>query len=144
MKKKILSLAIIAMLIASLFVLTGCGDQEEEKDSSENEVQNVAENIYSNAVNTANETNNDLDSAAESKWNDYEGEQTGAKVQSLIALVVTESKSSDNDEIEVEFGGETYKGSTEIAKCKTKVAAAKKYKVSFEFDDGNLEKVIIE
>ncbi len=145
MKKKILSFAVIAMLIASLFILTGCASKDDTDDekSENDEVQNVAENIYNNAVEANDETSDHLKTSSESKWSSYEGEQTGTKVQSLLNLVVTESKASDNDDIEVEFDGETYNGSTEIAKCRTKVASAKKYQVSFEFEDDSLVKVII-
>lgn len=114
---------------------------KKEKDKLE-EMSKEADEIEA----LVNGTKNNLDKQEVETFNasfkNYEGNQNGASIKTLLNLVVASNGSNLEKAIVVVFENEEFSG-TDIEKIRTKVSNTKKYDVSFEYKDKFINKIII-
>ncbi len=107
MKKKILSFAVIAMLIASLFTLTGCASKDEENEDNEvsesKEIENTEESTYGTGDSVIENAAEKMDEMEKELYNtivkNYTTQETirGVEVKVLIESIISQNETFVNE-----------------------------------------------
>lgn len=135
--------AIVLILTMVLVLLTGCGNENSETQNAENtQISQVDEERQE----TQNETEaiSDMEiSSFNSKFEQYEGNQRGTVVKSLI-VTVSSSNLADTDKIvTVVMNGKEAYTSSDLSSMSSEVMTGMTYSVTLEYENELVTRIVI-
>ena len=128
--------------------------EENEKQQTTQETEKQNQETQVNSSETAEKTKQALEEEQKKldetnkqifniQFTSYEGKQTGTTVKSVLNTVIS-SNSINSNKVTVEMDGVSSADSSQITSLKNKVATAKNYQISLEYDsNGYINKIII-
>jgi len=135
--------AIVLILTMVLVLLTGCGNENSETQNAENtQISQVDEERQE----TQNETEaiSDMEiSSFNSKFEQYEGNQRGTVVKSLIATVSSSNLADTDKIVTVVMNGKEASTSSDLSSMSSEVMTGMTYSVTLEYENELVTRIVI-
>lgn len=135
--------AIVLILTMVLVLLTGCGNENSETQNAENtQISQVDEERQE----TQNETEaiSDMEiSSFNSKFEQYEGNQRGTVVKSLIATVSSSNLADTDKIVTVVMNGKEASTSSDLSSMSSEVMTGMTYNVTLEYENELVTRIVI-
>ena len=130
-------------------LFTQTGDISDEEASLNFDYVEDVENTDNTSANTnANNTLSALEKAQtdtfNAKFEQYEGEQSGVKVRTLLTAINSSNASDTENTVTVEYNGKEYSSATDISNLSSQIASGMTYNVTLEYENEMVSKVVIE
>lgn len=135
--------AIVLILTMVLVLLTGCENENSETQNAENtQISQVDEERQE----TQNETEaiSDMEiSSFNSKFEQYEGNQRGTVVKSLIATVSSSNLADTDKIVTVVMNGKEASTSSDLSSMSSEVMTGMTYSVTLEYENELVTRIVI-
>lgn len=135
--------AIVLILTMVLVLLTGCGNENSETQNAENtQISQVDEERQE----TQNETEaiSDMEiSSFNSKFEQYEGNQRGTVVKSLIATVSSSNLADTDKIVTVVMNGKEASTPSDLSSMSSEVMTGMTYNVTLEYENELVTRIVI-